>query len=234
MLAQPLTRSAGTSGRLTSPIRPPGRPKATRARAHPRRWRQILTDALTRQDAVSVRGTVIDHLRRTPTRAEIAAARRAAHGLAASGQATILRVRSPGFDGPGSAHLILARPGAAIRNGSLDELVEISIGDKARQRFEATVLVKDLAISVELLSVAIEAIPADRLSSSDAGNWSPLWTHPSTPYDGSDAISDACTGVRRQRPQFTPKAPGYVPAIGSQDYGGQPASRDGLSRRPPR
>lgn len=100
-------------------------PRAPTPRTHPRQWRQILTDALARQDAVSVRGTVVDHLRRTPTRAEISTARRAAHGLAASGQATILRITPPGFDGPGSRHLILARPGATMRSGLLGEIAEI-------------------------------------------------------------------------------------------------------------
>lgn len=61
----------------------------------------------TRQGVISVRGAVISHLRLTPTRAEITAARPAAHRLAASGQAMILHVRLPGFDGPGSAHLAL-------------------------------------------------------------------------------------------------------------------------------
>jgi hypothetical protein len=82
---------------------------ATIGVAH-RQWRDILTAALAQQDAISVRGTVISHLRRTPTRAEITAARRAAHRLAASGQATILRLKPPGFHRPGSPHLILARP----------------------------------------------------------------------------------------------------------------------------
>jgi hypothetical protein len=58
-------------------------------RARPRQWRDILTAALAQQEAISVRGTVTDHLRRPPTRAEITAARRAAHRLAANGQAGV-------------------------------------------------------------------------------------------------------------------------------------------------
>ncbi len=139
------------------------------ARARPRQWRDILVAALIQQDAISVRGTVITHLRRTPTRAEFTAARRAAHGLAASGQATILRVRPPGFDGRGgSAHLILARPGTTTQSGLLHELADVGLADRARQRFEPIVIAQDLAWSVELLAAAIEASSTDRLEQSDA------------------------------------------------------------------
>jgi len=79
------------------------RTAAHRGRA--RQWRDILSAALIQQDGINVRSTVITRVRRAPTRAEITAARRAAHRLAVSGQATILRVRPPGFDGPGSPHL---------------------------------------------------------------------------------------------------------------------------------
>jgi hypothetical protein len=147
-------------------MRPPGRPKATKGRARPRQWREILTDALARQEAISVRATAIDHLRRTPTRAEITAVRRAAHSLADSGQATILRVRPLGFTGPGSPHLILARPGTPP-SGSLDGLAEESLVDTTRRRFEPTVLAQDLATSVESLTAAIHALPVDRLDRLD-------------------------------------------------------------------
>jgi hypothetical protein len=147
--------------------RPPGRPRARTARARPRKWRDILAAALAQQEAVTVRGTVTSHLRRKPTRAEITAARRAAHGLAASGQATILRVRPPGFDGPGSAHLILARAGTSTESGLLDQIADASRADRTRMRFEPTVMAQDLATSVELLSAAIQAIPSDRLNHAD-------------------------------------------------------------------
>jgi hypothetical protein len=88
--------------------------------ARPRQWRDILAAALIQQDAISVRGTVITHLRRTPIRAEITAARRAAHGHL-HGPATIHHIKPPGVDaGRGSAHLILARPGTAKPSGSLE------------------------------------------------------------------------------------------------------------------
>ncbi len=137
------------------------------AQARPRQWRDILAAALAQQAAISVRGTVIGYLRRTPTRAEITAARRAAHHLAAKGQATSLRVRPPGLDGPGSPHLIIARPGTT-ETELPSELADASLADRTQMRFEPTVMARDLATSVEMLSAAIEAIPADRLNPSDS------------------------------------------------------------------
>jgi hypothetical protein len=64
--------------------------------------------------------------------------------------------------------LILARPGTVKPSGSLDKLADIGIADKARQRFEPTVMAQDLAASVEQLSAAIEAEPAGCLDRSDA------------------------------------------------------------------
>jgi hypothetical protein len=58
-------------------------------------WRRILLRALKLQEMISVRGTVAKHVGRTPTRAEIVAAERAAHQLAAS-QATIVQVSRHG------------------------------------------------------------------------------------------------------------------------------------------
>jgi hypothetical protein len=55
----------------------------------------------------------------------------------------------------------------ATQSGLLDELAAANLADRARQRFESTVMAQDLAASVELLSAAIEAIPSDRLNPSD-------------------------------------------------------------------
>jgi hypothetical protein len=124
---------------------------------------------LAEHEAISVRGTVIDRLRRTPTRPEITAARRAAHRLAASGRATILHIRPPGLEGArGSAYLILARPGTAPASGLLDELADTTnFEESSRTRFEPTVMAQGLATSVELLAAAIQAIPFDHLGQSD-------------------------------------------------------------------
>jgi hypothetical protein len=144
--------------------------RTTNHRARPRQWRDILASALAEHEAISVRGTVIDHLRRTPTRAEITAARRAVHRLAANGRATILHIRPPGLEGGGgSAYLILARQGTAPASGLLDELADTThFEESSRIRFEPTVMAQELAASVELLAAAIQAIPFDRLGQSDA------------------------------------------------------------------
>ncbi len=71
--------------------------------------------------AVGVRAAVADHLGRAPTRAELNAARRAAHGLAALGRARVLHV--PGADADAIAgdrsYLVLARPDVIINDTRL-------------------------------------------------------------------------------------------------------------------
>ena len=59
------------------------------------RWQQVLADALDQNLAIGVRAAVADHLGRAPTRAELTAARRAAHSLAALGRARVLHVPAP-------------------------------------------------------------------------------------------------------------------------------------------
>jgi hypothetical protein len=56
------------------------------------RWQQVLANALDENVAVGVRATVTDNLGRAPTRAELTAARRAAHSLAVLGRARVLHV----------------------------------------------------------------------------------------------------------------------------------------------
>jgi hypothetical protein len=65
------------------------------------RWQQVLAEALDQHLAIRVRAAVADHLGRAPNRAELTAARRAAHSLAASGRARLLHV--PGADADASA-----------------------------------------------------------------------------------------------------------------------------------
>jgi hypothetical protein len=60
------------------------------------RWQQVLADALDQNLAIGVRAAVADHLGRAPNRAELTAARRDAHGLAALGRARVFHV--PGAD----------------------------------------------------------------------------------------------------------------------------------------
>jgi hypothetical protein len=82
------------------------------------RWQQVFAEALDQNLAVGVRATVIDHLGRTPTRAELNAARRAAHSFAATGRARVLYV--PGVnpdDASGDrSYLVLAKPNVIMND----------------------------------------------------------------------------------------------------------------------
>jgi hypothetical protein len=87
------------------------------------RWQQVLTDALDHNLAIGVRAAVADHLGCTPSRAELNAARRAAHGLAGLGPARVLHVAgSDGDDNAGDrSYLVLAKPNVImndIRSGA--------------------------------------------------------------------------------------------------------------------
>jgi hypothetical protein len=85
------------------------------------RWQQVLVDALDQHLAVGVRAAVADHLGRAPTRAELTAARRAAHSLAVLGLCRVHHV--PGADGNDDAgdrnHLVLAKPNVIMNDTRL-------------------------------------------------------------------------------------------------------------------
>jgi hypothetical protein len=82
------------------------------------RWQQVLADALDQNLAIGVGAAVADHLGRTPTRAELTAARRAAHSLAALERARVLHV--PGEDADANAgdrtYLVLAKPNVIMND----------------------------------------------------------------------------------------------------------------------
>ena len=89
------------------------------------RCQQVLTDALDKNLAIGVRAAVVDHLGRAPTRAELTAARRAAHSLAASDRARVLHV--PGADadantGDPKKSLEVLRPDSAGRGAETEAL----------------------------------------------------------------------------------------------------------------
>jgi hypothetical protein len=78
----------------------------------------VLAEALDQNLAVGVRAAVADHLGRAPTRAELTAARRAAHSLAALGLGRVLHM--PGADGEDDAgdrsYLVLAKPNVIMND----------------------------------------------------------------------------------------------------------------------
>ena len=79
---------------------------------------QVLADALDQNLAIGVWAAVADHLGRAPTRAELTAARRAAHSLPTSGRARVFHVSGP--DGDGSTgdrtYLVLAKPNVIMND----------------------------------------------------------------------------------------------------------------------
>jgi hypothetical protein len=89
-------------------------PKSTRLG----RWQQVFAEALDQNLAVGVRAAVIDHLGRAPTRAELNAARRAAHSFASTGRARVLYV--PGADSDDASgdrsYLVLAKPNVIMND----------------------------------------------------------------------------------------------------------------------
>jgi hypothetical protein len=82
------------------------------------RWQQVFAEALDQNLAIGVRATVIDHLGRAPTRAELNAARRAAHSFASTGRARVLSV--PGADPDDASgersYLVLAKPNVIMND----------------------------------------------------------------------------------------------------------------------
>jgi hypothetical protein len=104
------------------------------------RWQQVLIDALDQNPAVGVRAAVADHLGRSPKRAELTAARRAAHSLATLGRARVLHV--PGADVDANAgdrtYLVLARPNVIMNDIRLQRLavaeVTLPVEEQPRSR----------------------------------------------------------------------------------------------------
>jgi hypothetical protein len=82
------------------------------------RWQQVLAHALDQNLAIGVRAVVADHLGRTPTRAELTAARRAAYSFAALGRACALHL--PDADADDNAgdrnYLVLAKPNVIMND----------------------------------------------------------------------------------------------------------------------
>ncbi len=94
--------------------------RRARAPKYPRlgRWQQVLADALDQNLAIGVRAAVPDHLGRASIRAELTAARRAAHSLAALGLGRVRHV--PGTDADANTgdrtYLVVAKPNVIMND----------------------------------------------------------------------------------------------------------------------
>jgi hypothetical protein len=94
------------------------------------RWQQVLVDALHNEPAIAVRTVVADHLNREPTRAELTAARRAAHHL--KGFVRPLHIPAPVLGSAGSRHvLVLVRVDTKI---DPDQLRRVALGSTAAEQ----------------------------------------------------------------------------------------------------
>jgi hypothetical protein len=163
------------------------------------RWQQVLAYALDQNLAVGVRAAVIDHLGLAPTRAELTAARRAAHSLAASGQARVLHV--PGADGEADAgdrsYLVLAKPNVIMNDIRLRGLAvggSDAAGRKSSHNHGQTI--RNLRRSLRNAAAGARLIQVEGLDSESAANVQPPLPMHSKSFtdssaasiDGSDAI----------------------------------------------
>jgi hypothetical protein len=151
------------------------------------RWQQVLADGLDKNLAIGVRAAVADHLGRSPTRAELTAARRAAHGFAALGRARVHYV--PGADDDDNAgdrrYLVLARPNVImndVRLRGLGVAGRNAAGRKSGHNHAQTA--RNLRRSLRNASVGGRLIQAEALDNKSAG-------------DLATTLADALTELRR-------------------------------------
>jgi hypothetical protein len=151
------------------------------------RWQQVLADALDQNLAIGVRTAVADHLGRAPTRAELTAARRAAHGLAARGRARVLHV--PGADGADNAgdrsYLVLAKPNVIMNDMRLRGLA-VARSDAASRKspHNHAQTARNLKRSLRNAATGARLIRAEGLDSKSAA-------------DLVDALADALEELHR-------------------------------------
>jgi hypothetical protein len=135
------------------------------------RWQQVLAEALDQNLAIGVRAAVADHLGRAPTRAELTAARRAAHGLAAMGRARVLHVPdSAADDAAGDRnYLVLAKPNVIINDIRLRGLAVAGIDAAGRTSpHNHAQTVRNLRRSLRNAAAGARLIQAEGLDSNSA------------------------------------------------------------------
>jgi hypothetical protein len=134
------------------------------------RWQQVLADALDRNRAIGVRAAVADHLGRPPTRAELTAARRAAHSLAALGRARVLHVPGEADANVGDRnYLVVANPNVIINDTRLRGLAVAgsdAAGRKSPHNHAQTA--RNLRRSLRNAAVGARLVQAEGLDSQSA------------------------------------------------------------------
>jgi predicted DNA-binding transcriptional regulator AlpA len=153
------------------------------------RWQKVLADALDQHLAIGVRATVADHLGRAPTRAELTAARRAAHSLADLGHARVLHVPGANVDANAGdrIYLVLAKPNVIMNDIRLRGLAVAgaeAAGRKSPDNHAQTA--RNLKRSLRNAAAGARLIQADGLDSKSAADLAaPL---------GDEMHSMSCTG----------------------------------------
>jgi predicted DNA-binding transcriptional regulator AlpA len=137
------------------------------------RWQQVFADALDQNLAIGVRAAVADHLGRAPSRAELNAARRAAHSYAAQGRARVFHV--PGADADDNAgdrtHLVLAKPNVIMNDIRLRALAVAGSNAAGRQSLHNHAqTARNLRRTLRNAAVGARLIQAEALDSKLAAN----------------------------------------------------------------
>jgi len=170
------------------------------------RWQQVLADALDQNHAIGVRAAVVDHLGRAPTRAELTAARRAAHGLARLGRARVFHV--PGADADVNtgdrSYLVLAKPNVIMNDIRLRGLAVAgrdAAGRKSPHNHAQTA--RKLRHSLRSTAAGARLIQAEGWTADRLPNSQPPWPMPSRSFTGwGGASTDELDAIRR-----LPKSP---------------------------
>jgi hypothetical protein len=147
--------------------------RRARAPKSPRlgRWPQVLADALNQNLAIGVRAAVADHLGQAPNRAELTAARRAAHGLTALGRARVLQVSGADAedDAGDRTYLVLAKPNVIVNDVRLRGLA-VAGGDAAGRKspHNHAQTARNLRCSLRNAAAGARLIQTDGLDSKSA------------------------------------------------------------------
>ncbi|HEY6682726.1 MAG TPA: helix-turn-helix domain-containing protein [Propionibacteriaceae bacterium] len=170
---------SGASSRYRK-ARPPKPPRLGR-------WQHVVADALDQHLAIGVRAAVADHLGRAPTRSELTAARRAAHGLAALGRARVLYVAGVGADDDNAgdrSYLVLAKPDVIMNDTRLRGLAVAGSAAGRKSSHNHAQTARNLRRSLRNAAVGARLIQVEALDSKSAA-------------DLATALSDALEELHR-------------------------------------
>jgi hypothetical protein len=127
-------------------------------------WQKVLAEALIEHEVIGVRSAVMAHLGHEPTRAQITAARRAAHRLVAADLARAMHVPVRLGDAARQVnHLVLVRVGATAGH---DQVLDAATCKPPAPDQPA----RTLELSLTALGTAARNLDPDQLSAEQAGH----------------------------------------------------------------